>query len=403
MSLVEDSNSSQAPSEDDARSGRSLQRNARAASQRQRSRSRSPSEDSIEAHDNNDNNGDLYQMAINSTRAQLDLQKQFLDTLTTFMPPDSPESSKQVVIVDAFRSSLNQLYNLIEDVLRMAEERETAWKKQLEKESEAKRLWEENIQMCAIEQAQMEKVIQENVQEQRRLKRQSRHAFSDGFGASPTIPLTPLSSMAPIMSGSSQSGRRSIDFLEQDAIAADVAESRMGDFPKANLYDSDEEFFDAMDNEEEFPELQITPSPLIEEPSTTLPYIAPSYAGYPSELRTRLPLNGTSLRPEVSLWSILKNSIGKDLSKITLPVYFNEPTSMLQRMAEDMEYSELLDMAAKQRGSTERILYVAAFAMSNYSSTVGRVAKPFNPLLVCPEMQCPGSFISQTLMQSLVG
>ena len=55
---------------------------------------------------------------------------------------------------------------------------------------------------------------------------------------------------------------------------------------------------------------------------------------------------------------------------------------MLQRMSEDMEYSELLDLAARQKGSTERILFVAAFAMSNYSSTVGRIAKPFNPLLV---------------------
>lgn len=33
--------------------------------------------------------------------------------------------------------------------------------------------------------------------------------------------------------------------------------------------------------------------------------------------------------PEISLWSILKNNMGKDLSKIALPVFFNEPLSML--------------------------------------------------------------------------
>lgn len=33
----------------------------------------------------------------------------------------------------------------------------------------------------------------------------------------------------------------------------------------------------------------------------------------------------------VSLWNILKNCIGKDLTKIPLPVNFNEPISMLQR------------------------------------------------------------------------
>jgi hypothetical protein len=73
--------------------------------------------------------------------------------------------------------------------------------------------------------------------------------------------------------------------------------------------------------------------------------------------------------------------IGKDMTKMTLPVSFNEPTSLLQRVAEDMEYTDLLDTAAQRTDSTERLLYVAAFAASEYASTTGRVAKPFNPLL----------------------
>lgn len=73
--------------------------------------------------------------------------------------------------------------------------------------------------------------------------------------------------------------------------------------------------------------------------------------------------------------------IGKDMTKMTLPVSFNEPTSLLQRVAEDMEYSDLLDIAADRKDSLERLLYVAAFAISEYASTVGRIAKPFNPLL----------------------
>jgi hypothetical protein len=73
--------------------------------------------------------------------------------------------------------------------------------------------------------------------------------------------------------------------------------------------------------------------------------------------------------------------IGKDMTKMTLPVSFNEPTSLLQRVAEDMEYTDLLDTAADRADSTERLLYVAAFAASEYASTIGRVAKPFNPLL----------------------
>jgi len=53
-------------------------------------------------------------------------------------------------------------------------------------------------------------------------------------------------------------------------------------------------------------------------------------------------------RPNYSLnlWSIMKNCIGKDLSRIPIPVNFSEPLSMLQRVTEELEYSNLLDLAA---------------------------------------------------------
>jgi len=63
-------------------------------------------------------------------------------------------------------------------------------------------------------------------------------------------------------------------------------------------------------------------------------------------------------------------------------VSFNECTSLLQRGAEDMEYVDLLSIAVTKTTSVERCAYVAAFAASEYASTVNRVAKPFNPLLV---------------------
>lgn len=47
----------------------------------------------------------------------------------------------------------------------------------------------------------------------------------------------------------------------------------------------------------------------------------------------------------VSLWSMIKDNVGKDLSKVCLPVYFNEPISSLQKCCEDLEYSYLLDRA----------------------------------------------------------
>uniref|UniRef100_A0A4W5P5H8 Oxysterol-binding protein n=1 Tax=Hucho hucho TaxID=62062 RepID=A0A4W5P5H8_9TELE len=83
----------------------------------------------------------------------------------------------------------------------------------------------------------------------------------------------------------------------------------------------------------------------------------------------------------LNLWSIMKNCIGKELSKIPMPVNFNEPLSMLQRLTEDLEYSDLLDRAARCESSLEQMCLVAAFSVSSYSTTIHRTAKPFNPLL----------------------
>lgn len=83
----------------------------------------------------------------------------------------------------------------------------------------------------------------------------------------------------------------------------------------------------------------------------------------------------------LNLWSIIKNCIGKDLSKIPMPVNFNEPLSMLQRLTEDFEYAEMLDKAAQCKTTCEQLAYVAAFTISSYSTTANRTGKPFNPLL----------------------
>jgi oxysterol-binding protein 1 len=78
---------------------------------------------------------------------------------------------------------------------------------------------------------------------------------------------------------------------------------------------------------------------------------------------------------------ILKSMVGKDMSRMTLPVSLNEPTSLLHRAGEDMEYADLLNLAYERSDSIERLIYVSAFAASIYASTIGRMAKPFNPLL----------------------
>ncbi|CAG8694440.1 15641_t:CDS:2, partial [Gigaspora rosea] len=84
---------------------------------------------------------------------------------------------------------------------------------------------------------------------------------------------------------------------------------------------------------------------------------------------------------DVSLLAILRKNVGKDLSTVSMPISLNEPINILQNMSEGLEYSELLDKAASFDNSMERLIYVAAFAVSGYASTYYRTGrKPFNPL-----------------------
>ncbi|CAN8000553.1 unnamed protein product, partial [Ixodes pacificus] len=111
---------------------------------------------------------------------------------------------------------------------------------------------------------------------------------------------------------------------------------------------------------------------------------APSTQGRRSKLPAPKPDAG-----DTSLWNLLCKNIGKDLSKVSMPVTINEPLNMLQRLCEELEYSDLLDKAASMEDPVDRMasdqtfqLCIAAFAVSGYSSSYHRAGhKPFNPLL----------------------
>uniref|UniRef100_A0A8C4JAX8 Oxysterol-binding protein n=1 Tax=Dromaius novaehollandiae TaxID=8790 RepID=A0A8C4JAX8_DRONO len=96
--------------------------------------------------------------------------------------------------------------------------------------------------------------------------------------------------------------------------------------------------------------------------------------------RTSLPSPMFS-RNDFSIWSILRKCIGMELSKITMPVIFNEPLSFLQRLTEYMEHTYLIHKASSLSITTERMQCVAAFAVSAVASQWERTGKPFNPLL----------------------
>lgn len=129
------------------------------------------------------------------------------------------------------------------------------------------------------------------------------------------------------------------------------------------------------------------------EPQTTLQDASTSL--FPPKPKSLMPLpadpvprrntvpTATVLPP--SLIGFLRKNVGKDLSTISMPVSANEPISLLQRFAEQLEYTILLDAAVAADADTgDRLLYIAAFAISSFSNARVKeraLRKPFNPLL----------------------
>ncbi|XP_065852389.1 oxysterol-binding protein-related protein 3A-like [Euphorbia lathyris] len=82
-----------------------------------------------------------------------------------------------------------------------------------------------------------------------------------------------------------------------------------------------------------------------------------------------------------SYWKMMQKYIGSDVtSMVTLPVLIFEPMSMIQKMAELMEYSYLLDLADECEDPYMRLVYAASFFISVYTA-YQRPWKPFNPIL----------------------
>ncbi|MGH0144296.1 UNVERIFIED_CONTAM: hypothetical protein FKN15_005130 [Acipenser sinensis] len=77
--------------------------------------------------------------------------------------------------------------------------------------------------------------------------------------------------------------------------------------------------------------------------------------GFRNGRRTCLPAPSPDTS-NINLWNILRNNIGKDLSKVSMPVELNEPLNTLQHLCEELEYTELLDKAAETEDPYERMV-----------------------------------------------
>ncbi|GAA6017217.1 hypothetical protein JCM11491_001856 [Sporobolomyces phaffii] len=378
---------------------------------------------------------DDFHLLAQDNKTQIEVAQQLLASLHA-----SSSSSAPADVHDALKKSLATLDSMLDDYSDIVLQRERYFVKRYEREVDAKRMWEESMREVAAQHAALEvelqKASRDNTRRKRALQEVRANLGATSPGLSPRMSMqdaaasyaadrdgsqaaTPTNAQLPqdgsqplpsplasptLVNNRGRAGSRtptiSLSPVRTRTRAGTTATS-LGPGELEHIVDSalhnedgassseeedDDEFFEAI----ETGAIPIEEEPTDETGGTVERRTEPAkrfieshdltpYKGY-ENLRHSLPINNDN-RPSVSLWAILKGSIGKDLTKISFPVYFNEPTSMLQRMAEDIEFTECLDAAAADRDSSKRIAFVAAFAMSNYSSTIGRIAKPFNPML----------------------
>lgn len=337
---------------------------------------------------------DAFNITAQSAKLQLDLLSSVSAALQIEKSRSPNLQISDPLMLQAFasyESAISNLKGLLGDLLRISRDRDAYWQYRLDREANVRRMWEESMAQVAKEQEELENRMGESEQKRRKTKKALKEFLEDfemdapekdaGDGEEKFVEAAEEAEHQDEVTNKPKSiskVKRKATFAD---IAAEISESES---------ENDDEFFDAIGaGEVEVVEMP-TAAPAVDEkkdPASTedifeqrYSEIATAWAGYEDGPRKKLAMDADN-RPKISLWGILKSMIGKDMSKMTLPVSFNEPTSLLQRVAEDMEYTDLLDTAAERSDSTERLLYVAAFAASEYASTIGRVAKPFNPLL----------------------
>ncbi|KAG9755238.1 hypothetical protein KCU59_g126, partial [Aureobasidium melanogenum] len=347
-------------------------------------------------------NKDAFNITAQSAKLQLDLLASVSNSLQQEKTnnPSIPLGHPDVeYALASYDTAVGNLRGLLIDLLRISKDHDAYWQHRLDREAHIRKLWEESMARVAAEQEELENRIGESEDKRKRTKRALRDAL-EGQASGPAsrarsrrgTTATQSSKLAAAVAGISVAedgtavtGPPSPSMSRRQTLA-DLTNHDVSDDDS----DMDEQFFDAVDAGEvevvgQMPvtstpqtNIQAEKAPPVEDSTSTA--IQKSYKGYEDPVRSKLPLDADN-RPKVSLWGILKNMIGKDMTKMTLPVTFNEPTSLLYRVVEDMQYTELLDIAAERSDSAERMVYVAGFAASEYASTIGRVAKPFNPLL----------------------
>ena len=289
-------------------------------------------------------NKDAFNITAQSAKLQLDLLAHVSSAVGAEVSnnPEMRVSDPSFVSAwSTFDQAVSNLNALVVDLLNISRDRDAYWQYRLDREADARKMWEDSMARVVKEQEDLQRSIDESEEKRKRTKRALKEAL-EGGSAPPSrgeiaattqhVRIEEASAKLELGAGArdslqqqrEQRGNRRKSIIEQ---FTNLSDSESGD---------DEEFFDAIDagqiqvvtpptSPQIPPPVSITDvaeKELMHEREAKAKELMPSYTGYEEPIRKKLKMEADD-RPKISLWVKQSNMFRGCFADSCLRVFSN--------------------------------------------------------------------------------
>lgn len=250
---------------------------------------------------------DAFSITAQSVKLQLDLLSNVssaLQTETSKTPTPSLSDPSVSEALTAYERAISSLNSLVVDLLKISTDRDAYWQYRLDREADARKMWEESMTRVAKEQEELQNKMGECEDKRKRTKKALKEAL-ENQSATTSRPLSQRPSQVQISDAVDVVKEIEADKQSLTSKPSDKDLSRRKSvLLSESESDEEDEFFDAI----EAGELEILVPPKEELPekesdARTIKQseIVPSFKGYEDSIRQRLKMDADD-RPKISLW-----------------------------------------------------------------------------------------------------
>jgi oxysterol-binding protein 1 len=263
-------------------------------------------------------NNDAFSITAQSAKLQLDL----LASVSTSLQVEKTKNSSLTMAdpaVDqalvAYESAVNSLHGLLADLLKISRDRDAYWQFRLDREADARKMWEDSMAHIVREHENLQLKIGESEDKRKRTKKALKEAL-EGAPVNESRPLSQAVSSALVDASQTLKNPADHGTVQDVDIVTDgdpkareeaLKQSDISHLAELSDFESDnEEFFDAIDAEEVLGENVADEQGFHADANSVLrtekhSQIIPSFKGYKDPPRQRLEMDSDN-RPKISLW-----------------------------------------------------------------------------------------------------